>query len=123
MPTRTPAERLDQALDELLIDDQAAVAGDLRPLLETASKVRAALRPLPVAPRFEERLAARLLQGSSLAGGLGLIAAVARQELRHPSRALLTGAVSSAALGIGLTAIVVWRGSRRHPSEPSAGER
>jgi len=118
LSTRTPAERLDLALNELLTGDRAAVPADLRPLLETATRVRAALPQLPVAARFEERLAARLGQGSGLAGGLAVIATLARHELRHPSRMLVTGAVSSAALGIGVTAIVVLRSARRHAIEP-----
>lgn len=122
MSTRTSAERLDLALDELLTGDRAAVPPDLRPLLETATKVRAALPPLPVGVRFEERLGARLGQGSGLAGGLAVIGALARHELRHPSRLVVTGAVSSAALGLGLTAIVVWRGARRHAVVPPTGE-
>jgi hypothetical protein len=37
-----------------------------------------------------------------------------QRQLRHPARLLLTGAVSSAALGVGVTAYAVWRA--RHPA-------
>ena len=119
---RTPAERLDLALDGLLTGSRAAVPADLRPLLETATKVRAALPPPPVGARFEERLAARLGQGSSLLGALAFVAALARHELRHPSRLLMTGAVSSATLGLFVAALVAWRSARRHGTEPSSRE-
>lgn len=36
-----------------------------------------------------------------------------RRELRHPGRILITGAVSSAAVGVGFTVLARRRGSRR----------
>lgn len=122
MPTRTRAERLDLALDDLLAGGRPGVEADLRPLVETASLVHAALPPLPAATRFEERLAARLVERPSLAHAMASIGTRTRQELRHPSRLLLTGAVSSAAVGVGVTALMVWRGSRRQTSARSADE-
>ena len=37
-----------------------------------------------------------------------------RRELRHPGRILLTGAVSSAAVGVGVTLFALRRVARRH---------
>ena len=123
MPTRTRAERLDEALEVLLTGNRSAVAADLRPLLETASRVHAALPPLPVAPRFEERLATRLERGDGVLGAAAAIGLLAWWELRHPSRTLLTGAASSAAVGAALTALLVWRASRRRPIIDPAARR
>lgn len=120
MPTRTRAERLDSALDDLLAGSRSRVEADLRPLVELASLVRAALPPLPAASRFEERLAARLVEPPRLAQAIATIGSRTRQELRHPWRLLLTGAVSSAAVGVGVTALMLWRGSRRAASTPDA---
>lgn len=36
-----------------------------------------------------------------------------RRELRHPGRILITGAVSSAAVGVGVTVLARRRGARR----------
>jgi hypothetical protein len=113
---RTPAERLDHALDGLLATPsappQAAVVaaaagdGELRPLLVTAHRLRSALATIPVSPAFEARLASRLAL-------YGRRPAVRADGLRIPGWVLLTGAVSSAAVGVGVTAYAVWRGSRR----------
>jgi hypothetical protein len=122
VPIRTRAERLDLALDDLLAGDRPGVEADLRPLVQTASLVHAALPPLPAATRFEERLAARLVEPPGLARAIAIIGSRTRQELRHPSRLLVTGAVSSAAVGVGVTALIAWRGSRRHGSPSTADE-
>ena len=117
MIDRTPAERLDRALDALLASTPASLSVDLelRPLLVTAERVRTALAPVPVAPRFEARLGRRLAAPSH---GWG----PARDRLHLPGWLLLTGAVSSAAVGVGVTAYAVWRGSRRG-SLPGMGGR
>lgn len=115
MSDRTPAERLDRALDTLLADGHAqppaAVDHELRPLIATADRLRFALAPVPVSPRFEARLAHRVTS--------------ARRrpipDLHVPTWVLITGAASSAALGVGVTAYAVWRGSRRVPSHRSLG--
>jgi hypothetical protein len=68
MTTRpTRAERLDRAVDELLLGAPAGVAAasvglaaDERPLLEAAASLRATLAPSLVGARFESRLGARL---------------------------------------------------------------
>jgi hypothetical protein len=114
LPTRTPAERLDEAVDRLLTGRQPAVGPELAPLVDAASVVRSALGPLPAGSRFEARLASRL----AAHGGVGQIVAAigdaTRRELRHPGRILITGAVSSAAVGVGVTVLALRRSARRH---------
>jgi hypothetical protein len=41
---------------------------------------------------------------------------MARRELRHPARILAAGAVSSAAVGVTVTAFAVWRSRRQAPT-------
>jgi hypothetical protein len=113
MTTGSPAERLDHAVELLLAGGRPPSDATLRPLLETASLVRAALPPVPGGEQFEERLLGRLTHGGGVAGAAGALQAFARRELRHPSRILAAGAVSSAAVGVTVTAVAVWR-SRRH---------
>ena len=114
METRTPAERLDEAVERLLSDERLSVDTELLPLVDTASRVRQALRLLPTGHRFEAKLAARLAHPNPIASAVATIGDVTRRELRHPSRLLVTSAVSSAAVGVGITALVMWRGTRRH---------
>jgi len=120
--TPTRAERLDRALDDLLAGAPPGVESDLRPLVRTASLVHAALGPLPAGSRFEERLEARLVEPPGLGHAMAAIGSRTREELRHPSRLLLTGAVSSAAVGAGVTALILWRGSRRHATAARSDE-
>ncbi len=117
MPTRTPAERLDEALNRLLSDERPSVDTELLPLVDTASRLREALPLLPTGHTFEARLAARLRHPRGLAAVMAWVVEVTRRELRHPSRLLVTGAVSSAAVGVGVTALAVWRGTRRHAAQ------
>ena len=70
------------------------------------------LPPIPSGQKFEERLGARLAH-AGVAGAVDAIEAFARRELRSPGRILAAGAVSSAAVGVTVTAVAVWR-SRRH---------
>lgn len=121
MPTRTspsrpptPAERLDEAVDRLLSDQRPAVDSELLPLVDTASRLREALPLLPTGHSFEVKLAARLAHPNPIANAMATVGEVTRRELQHPSRLLITGAVSSAAVGVGVTALVVWRGTHRH---------
>lgn len=101
--SNSPAQRLDRAVDALLIGTHPAVDASLRPLVEVAAMIRASLVPVPPGARFEERLSRRL-RGSTVPGRR-------RRELLTPQRLLLTGAVGSA---VGMAAAVaVWRAARR----------
>jgi len=127
MTTGSRAKRLDAAVDRLLAGG-AVPAHDpaLGPLIEAAALVRAALPPVPSGRRFEARLSSRLADaagsGGAVAGAVGAIEAFARRELRHPRRILAAGAVSSAAVGVTVTAVAVWR-SRRHGAVDSRAGR
>jgi len=114
LPTRTPAERLDQAVDELLSGHRPVVSPELAPLVDAASLVRSALVPLPAGTRFEARLASRLAAPAGVAQIVSAVGEATRRELRHPARLLITGAISSAAVGLGVTVIALRRGARRH---------
>jgi hypothetical protein len=90
------------------------VSPELAPLVDAASLVRSALAPLPAGTRFEARLALRLARPGTVARVVAGVGDAGRRGLRHHARLLLTGALSSAAVGIGLTVIAMRRGSRRH---------
>lgn len=101
MADASPAERLDRVVDALLADDAVVTDQALRPLVETASRLRIALAPVPVSQRFQARLATR-------------VAHTRRSSWPDlPTWLLVTGVASSAALGVGVTAYAVWRGTRR----------
>ena len=78
--------------------------------------LRHALTPLPAGIRFEARLASRLASPSPVAQMIAALTDATRRELRHPGRILITGAVSSAAVGVGVTVLARRRGSRRGAS-------
>lgn len=122
MTTGSPAERLDDAVDVLLAGGRPPRDAAIRPLLEAAAMVRTAVPPIPASRGFEARLLTRLTQAGAVAGAVGALEAFARRELRHPARILAAGAVSSAAVGVTVTAVAVWR-SRRHAVGSSAGQR
>lgn len=123
MTTGSPAERLDHAVDVLLAGGRPPRDPALHPLLETAAIVRAALPPIPGGQGFEARLLTRLTHAGGVASAVGALEAFARRELRHPARILAAGAVSSAAVGVTVTAVAVWR-SRRHAAVgSSSGQR
>jgi hypothetical protein len=90
------------------------VEPELRPLVDAAALLSSALPPLPAGSRFEARVAARLAASSPLARAAEAVGATVRRELRHPGRLIAAGAVSSAAVGVTVTALAVWRTSRRH---------
>jgi hypothetical protein len=90
------------------------VGPELAPLVDAASVVRSALGPLPAGSRFEARLASRLAGRGSVGDFVAAIGDATRRELRHPGRILLTGAVSSAAVGLGVTVFAMRRVGRRH---------
>ena len=87
---------------------------ELAPLVDAASVIRSALSPLPAGSRFEARLASRLASHGPVGELMAAIGDATRRELRHPGRILLTGAVSSAAVGVGFTLLALRRGARRH---------
>lgn len=87
---------------------------ELAPLVDAASVVRSALGPLPAGSRFEARLASRLASHGPVGDLVAAIGDATRRELRHPGRILVTGAVSSAAVGLGVTLLALRRGARRH---------
>ena len=115
--TRPPsaAQRLDHALDGVVAGVAPAVAAaaaasdpTLRRLVTLGDELRSAM-PVPVvAPRFEARLGAKLAHATQPRDPVGW-------ALRHPGRLIVTGAVGSAAVGVGITAFAVWRGARRAP--------
>ena len=119
MTTGSQAERLDQALDELLAGSRPHGDRSLAPLLDAAALVREAMPPIPASSRFESRVLGRLDDGG-VASAVGTIERLARRELRNPVRILAAGAVSSAALGVTVTAFAVWR-SRRHAAPVATG--
>jgi hypothetical protein len=106
------AERLDQAVDVVLVgaSSGAAIAAaglepEHRPLTDLAAALRTHLVAPPVAPRFEARLGARLATAHVTRDPVAW-------AMRHPGRLIVTGAVGSA-VGVGVTAYAVWRSNRR----------
>ena len=105
------AERLDAALDSLISGPSSRPIASIldptvRPFVELGGDVAAAL-PVPVvSPRFEARLGARLADASERRDPLAWAS-------RNSGRLLVTGAVGSAAVGVGITAFAVWRGRRQ----------
>jgi hypothetical protein len=89
------------------------VSPELAPLVDAASLLRSALAPLPAGTRFEARLASRLATPSPVAQIVAAVSEATRRELHHPGRILITGAVSSAAVGVGFTVLAIRRASRR----------
>lgn len=118
MTTRSIADRLDEAVDELLAGRTPRLDAEVAPLLEMAGRVSTAL-PLPaVSERFEARLAGRLRRISPATRGLDRLRAATGRE-----RLIAAGAVSSAAVGMTLTAFAVWRTTRRHAAPVRLGHR
>jgi hypothetical protein len=117
--TPTPAEQLDHAIDQLLTGARPHVGADLRPLLDAAYVVARAFPALPAGDRFEARLRARLAGANPFVRAADALGDFTRRELRQPRHLLAAGAVSSAAVGVGVTALVMWRGSRRGGLTPS----
>ena len=113
MTTRSTPERLDAAVESMLAGGRPAVEPELRPMLDTASLLADALRPVPAAAPFEAQLAERLA-GGRVRRATGGITAFTRRELARPGRLLAAGAFSSVAVGATVTAYAVWRSARRH---------
>lgn len=116
MPTRSTPERLDAAVEALLAGDRPLVSGELRPLVATAALAADALRPFPAGARFEARLAERLAHEGAMRRAAEAVSLFTRRELAHPGRLLAAGAVSTAAVGVTVTAFAMWRSTRRHDS-------
>jgi len=116
MPSRSTAERLDDAVETLLAGEQPLVEPELRPLLHVAQLAADALRPIPTASRFEARLAGRLAHEGMVRRAAGAVSSFTRRELSQPGRLLAAGAVSTAAVGVTVTAFAVWRSARQHPA-------
>jgi hypothetical protein len=114
------AERVDRLVDDVLGGAPPNPDPELRTLARTAALVSSALPPLPAGPRFEDWLARRLAEAVEresaphpIHRAASTLAELTRRELRNPRRLITAGAVSSAAVGVvGMTAIVVWRGTR-----------
>ncbi|HEX2140858.1 MAG TPA: hypothetical protein VHK28_01110 [Candidatus Limnocylindria bacterium] len=118
MTTRSIADRLDEAVDELLAGGTPRFDAEVAPLLDTAVRVSSGL-PLPaVSERFEARLAGRLRQMSPASRGLDRLRSTTGRQ-----RLIAAGAVSSAAVGMTITAFAVWRTTRRHASPVRLGHR
>jgi hypothetical protein len=115
MPRRSVAERLDDAVESVLEGQPPTVESDLRPLVAVAAVTADALRPIPPSARFEARLAARLGQEGAVRRAADRVTSFTRRELAQPGRLLAAGAVSTAAVGVTVTAFAVWR-SARHPA-------
>jgi hypothetical protein len=109
MTTRSTPERLDEAVESLLAGDRPTVDAELRPLLGVAARLTDTLRPVPPGRGFEAQLARRL-------SGDGAVLRAARELglTGRPGRLLAAGALSSAALGVTVTAFAMWRSTRRH---------
>jgi hypothetical protein len=103
MTTRSTPERLDEAVQTLLAGERPTVEPELRPLVRVADLLADVLRPLPASRRFEADLGRRL----ATEGG--------RRRVTT-GRLLAAGAISSAAVGVTVTAYAVWRSSRRTPA-------
>lgn len=119
MTDRSRAATLDLALDAV---PSAAASRDseLMPLLAAASLVRRAVPQVPASAALERRIAARIAPGNPVTRRLRALGVATRRELRHPGALLVTGAVSSAAVGC-LTAFAVWRGTRRSAAHRFVG--
>jgi hypothetical protein len=115
MSTRSTAERLDEAVELLLGGERPSVEPELRPLVGVAALAADALRPVPAGTRFETRLAQRLAHENAVRRAADAVSSFTRRELTHPGRLLAAGAVSTAAVGVTVTALALWR-STRHAS-------
>jgi len=110
---RTQAERLEHAVEQLMAGDRPVADGAMAPLLEAAELLRAALPPIPGGQALDARLLSHITQRRRVNEAVDALGAIARRELQHPGRLIAAGAVSSAAVGVTVTAVAVWR-VRRH---------
>ncbi|HEX6475280.1 MAG TPA: hypothetical protein VF114_09385 [Candidatus Limnocylindria bacterium] len=103
--SRSQAERLEHAVEQLMAGDQPVADRGMAPLLEAAELVRAAMPPIPGGDALDARLLAQITRRRRVNVAVDAL-------LEHPGRLLAAGAVSSAAVGA-VTAVAVWR-MRRH---------
>jgi hypothetical protein len=113
MTSGSPAERLDVALDQLLAGGRPRADGSITPLLDAAALVREAMPPIPAGSRFDSRMLGRLEDRGRVTGAVEALGRAALRELRHPARILAAGAVSTAAVGVTVTAVAFWRWRRQ----------
>lgn len=112
LPASTPAELVDRAVQRLLDGEPSgmtAVDPAIRPALAAAVRIHAALAPIPISRRFETRLGARLAERGLIARGVRAVGDLTRRELAGRGRLLAGAAVSSAAVGVSITALAIWR--------------
>ena len=121
--SRSQAERLEHAVERLMAGDQPVADRAMAPLLEAAELVRAAMPPIPVGDALDARLMAQLTQRRRMTGAVDALEAFARRELQHPGRLIAAGAVSSAAVGVTVTAVAVWRMRRNGGLSLRVGQR
>lgn len=91
------------AIDALLAGERPRTDPDLRAALGVAERLRATLTPVLPGARFQAALAERIHGGGALRSVTGTTR----------GRLLAAGAVSSAAVGVGVTAYAVWRTTHR----------
>lgn len=105
----TTAERLDQAVSDVLDGAQAVVPPSLAAELAVARTLREGLRPVPPGERFEVALGRRLASAGLPASNplLGF--------WRHHHRLVLTGAVGSVVVSTAGVAVFAWRFVHRAP--------
>ncbi|MEO8246487.1 MAG: hypothetical protein ABI622_05125 [Chloroflexota bacterium] len=104
---RTPADRLDAAVDALLAGERAPGDAGLRAAISVAELLRTTLTPIPPGARFQAALGERIHGARFGERTLRAVTGTTRGRL------IAAGAVSSAAVGVGVTAFAVWRTSRR----------
>ena len=123
MPARTVADRLDEALDGVLARAPHERDADLGSLLRAAELLRDALPPIPAGAVFEGRLASQLAEQNPVLRIAGRAGDLARRGLHDRGRLIAAGAVSSAAVGVTVTAVAVWLTSRRNAGAERAAHR
>jgi hypothetical protein len=123
MPARTVADRLDEAVDGVLSRAPRERDADLGSLLRTAELLRDALPPIPAGAAFRGRLAAQLGEPNPVLRIAGRAGDIARRGLHDRGRLIAAGAVSSAAVGMTVTAVALWLTARRHAGGQRAAHR
>lgn len=110
--SHSQAERLELAVEQLMAGNRPVADRAMAPLLEAAELVRAAMPPIPGGDALDARLLAQITQRRRMNAAVDALEAFARRELQHPGRLIAAGAVSSAAVGVTVTAVAFWRTRR-----------